>query len=186
MPNQLNYHWRYKNTALLAASIIILIVFADHAIVRGIVQGIGELGYVGIFLSGIFVVSTFTIVPATILLAAITNQYGFWETVVLASLGAILGDFLIFRFIRDTISNELRPIFSAISKERHIAKLFHSPFFAWVAPVIGAAIIASPLPDEIGLGILGASRMSNMRFLILVAILDFVGIALLVSVLKTL
>jgi uncharacterized membrane protein YdjX (TVP38/TMEM64 family) len=186
MPKQNFANWKYKNTVLLAASVIILLVFADHAIIRGIVEAISDSGYIGIFFTGMFLVSTFTIVPATLLLSGIAQTYGYWETVFIGTIGMVLGDFLIFRFIRDTISAELRPIFNSIAREKHLKALFRSPFFAWMTPVVGAAIIASPLPDELGLSILGASKMTSSRFLALVTVLDFIGVALLVSVLRSL
>lgn len=148
---------------------------------RGIIATISDLGYLGLFFAGFFIVSTFTIVPATLLLSEMSNVYGFWETVLLATLGAIAGDFIIFRFIKDRVSQELLDIFKEIGQERHLYHLFHSPLLAWLTPVIGAVIIASPLPDELGLGILGVARMSNYKFLMLVAVLDFIGIILLVS-----
>jgi uncharacterized membrane protein YdjX (TVP38/TMEM64 family) len=171
---------------LLAASIILLIIFADHGLVRAIIASISGLGFLGIFFSGFFIVSTFTIVPATLVMAEMTRIYGFWETVLLASVGAIVGDFLIFSFIRRTANQELKPIIDFIAKEKHIRRIFHSPLFGWVTPVVGAAIIASPLPDELGLSLLGVHGMSNKKFLLLVTVLDFLGISLLVSVLRTL
>jgi uncharacterized membrane protein YdjX (TVP38/TMEM64 family) len=185
MLNKKWFGWRYKNTALLAASVILLIVFADHAIIKGIIAGTSQLGYFGIFFAGFFIVSTFTVVPATLLLSELSQTYGLWETVVLATIGAVLGDYIIFRFIKDAASEEFASILEFISKEKHLYKLFHSPFFAWVTPVIGAAVIASPLPDELGLSILGISQMSNKKFLLLVTVLDFLGILLLVSILRS-
>lgn len=173
--------WRYRNTALLAASAILLLIFADHAIIRGILSAITDLGHLGLFFAGFFIVSTFTIVPATLLLSEMTNVYGFWETVILATLGAIAGDFIIFKLIKDKVTEELLEMFDEIGKEKHLYRLFHSPLLAWLTPVVGAAIIASPLPDELGLGILGVARMSNAKFLLLVTVLDFIGIMLLVS-----
>jgi uncharacterized membrane protein YdjX (TVP38/TMEM64 family) len=184
----MKYHsknWQYKNTVLLALSIILLLIFADHAIVRGLISAIGDLKFLGLFFAGFFIVSTFTIVPATLVLSEMSKTYGTLEVVLLAGLGAVLGDFIIFRFIRDSISEELRPLFKSIAKEKHIRKLFHTPFFAWLTPVVGAVIIASPLPDELGLTILGASHMSNTRFLLLATALDFLGIFLLVSIFKS-
>lgn len=178
--------WRYRNTLLLAASVILLIIFADHAVTRGIMASIVELGYLGLFFAGVFIVSTFTIVPATLLLSEMSGVYGFWETIILATLGAVLGDFIIFRFIRDKVSDEIKEIFEIIGREKHLYNLFHSPFLVWLTPVIGAAIIASPLPDEIGLSILGATNMSNRKFLMMVLVLDFIGVFLLVSLFKTL
>jgi uncharacterized membrane protein YdjX (TVP38/TMEM64 family) len=182
----LNSKWRYRNTALLAASVVLLLIFADHAIVRGFLSGISGLGYLAIFLSGFFIVSTFTIVPATLLLAELAKSYGFWELAIFATLGAILGDFIIFKFVRDTVSDELDPLIKFIAQEKHLKRLFHTPLFIWITPVIGAAIIASPLPDELGLGILGMQRMTTLRFLALVTVLDFLGVMLLLSVLRTL
>jgi uncharacterized membrane protein YdjX (TVP38/TMEM64 family) len=177
--------WRYKNTALLGVTVILLVIFADHAIVRGIISAIRDLHYFGIFFAGFFIISTFTIVPATLLLSEMSKVYGFWETVILATLGAILGDYILFRFIKDAVTNELKPIIEAISKEKHLYHLFHSPFFAWLTPVIGAVIIASPLPDELGLSLLGVSKLSNIKFLALATVLDFIGIFLLVSIFKS-
>ncbi len=180
------YNWRYKNTSLLAVSVIILIIFADHAIVRGIVGGFSSLEYLGIFLAGLFFVSTFTVVPATLLLTELSKSFGYWETVLIATLGSIVGDFLIFRFVKSAIADEFRQMFSVLSKEQHIKQLFHSPFFIWLTPVVGAILIASPLPDEIGVSLLGITKMSNKKFLIIATVLDFIGISLLVSVLKSL
>ena len=178
--------WRYKNTFFLAISIVLLLIFADHAIIRGIVSGISGLGYVGLFLAGFFIVSTFTIVPATLLLAEMSKLYGFWEAVLFATIGAVIGDYLIFRLIKNTIIAEWEPIFKTIGKEKHLYKLFHSPLFGWLSPVVGAAIIASPLPDELGLSILGISKISTPRFIMLAIALDFIGTMLLVSILKSL
>jgi hypothetical protein len=184
--NKRQKKWRYRNTALLAASIVLILIFADHAIIRGIIAAISDLGYVGLFFAGFFIVSTFTIVPATLLLSELSGTYGFWETVILATLGAVAGDFIIFKFIKDKVSQEILQLFDEIGKEKHLYRLFHSPFLAWLTPVIGAVIIASPLPDELGLGILGVARMSNVKFLLLVTTLDFIGIVLLVSIFHSL
>lgn len=179
-------HWKYRNTILLAVAMVLLIIFADHAIVRGIVSGISGLRFVGIILAGMFYVSTFTIVPATLLLSEMSKIYGFWETVLLATVGAIIGDYLIFRFIKDTVAGEVGSILKSLGKERHLVNLFKSPLFAWMLPVLGAVIIASPLPDEFGLSVWGISQMNSRKFIFIVAILDLIGMLLLVSLLKSL
>lgn len=186
MDYQKYLHWKYRNTILLTMAMVLLVVFADHAIVHGIISGISGLKFFGIILAGMFYVSTFTIVPATLLLSEMSKIYGFWETVLLATIGALIGDFLIFRFIRDTVSEELKPILESLGKEKHLVMLFKSPLFAWLLPVIGAIIITSPLPDELGLSIMGVSKMNSRKFIVIVGILDFIGMLLLVSLLKSL
>ena len=48
-------------------------------------------------------------------------------------------------------------------------------------PVIGAIIIASPLPDELGVSLMGMSQMKASRFILLSYILNSIGIFLVVS-----
>ncbi len=83
--------------------------------------------------------------------------------------------------MKDKVAEELIPIFQSIGGN-HIRKLFHTPYFAWFIPIIGAVIIASPLPDEIGVSILGISKMKNWKFLLLSFFLNTVGIFIIVTV----
>jgi hypothetical protein len=49
----------------------------------------------------------------------------------------------------------------------------------WISPILGALIIASPLPDEFGLALLGLSR-TRISILIPVSfIMNFLGVYLL-------
>ena len=45
-----------------------------------------------------------------------------------------------------------------------------------MAPAVGAIVVASPLPDEFGLTLLGLTKMPKKRFLALMFGLNFVGI----------
>jgi len=102
------------------------------------------------------------------------------ELAVIAGLGAVLGDFLIFKFVKDTLSLEITDIYNHFGGD-HLSKLLHTRYFSWTLPVIGALIIASPLPDEVGVSLLGISKMSTFKFVILAFLLDFIGIFLVVS-----
>jgi hypothetical protein len=63
-------------------------------------------------------------------------------------------------------------------KIRHI---FRTPYFAWLVPVIGAVIVASPLPDELGVSLMGASSIASWQFLILSYCLNAAGILVVVG-----
>lgn len=60
--------------------------------------------------------------------------------------------------------------------------LFKTPYFSWLLPVIGAAVIASPLPDEAGVSLLGLSKIRKWQFFAITFALNAVGIFLIVSV----
>jgi membrane protein DedA with SNARE-associated domain len=80
--------------------------------------------------------------------------------------------------VQDVFSGDIQ----AILKDRRIVRLFrhfHFHFWKWVLPVIGALVIISPLPDEIGLTMLGLSRVRTIVMLPLTFALNFVGILLL-------
>ncbi len=169
--------WRYHNTILLVASLVLLIFLARAGVLELVTLAISRLGYLGVFCTGIIFVSTFTVVPAGLLLVALSQHFGLFATTLLAGLGATVGDFLIFRFLRDRVFEELKPIFMKLGVRR-LADLFATPHFAWLAPVLGAIIIASPLPDEVGIGLLGATKLRTRDFVLLSFSLNTIGIAL--------
>ena len=173
-------HWRLRNTFLLVASIIILFYFADSSFVKNVIHGIGNLGLFGVFIAGMFFVSTFTVAPASLVLFYFAKELNIFEVVIFAGLGAMLGDYIIFRFLKDRVFEELKPIFMRLGGP-YISKLFATPYFAWFAPVIGAIIIASPFPDEIGIGLLGITKFKNWKFLILSFVLNSLGIFFIIT-----
>lgn len=172
--------WQYKNTALLILGLLIFFYFAESHVVQNTISTIGNWGYVGTFLVGILFVSTFTVVPAMYVLYALADEFNPIEVAIFAGLGALLGDYLIFRFIKDKVFDELKPIFKALGGN-YLIRIFRTPYFAWFVPLVGAAIIASPLPDEAGVGILGLSRLKNWQFMLLSFILNAAGIFIIVT-----
>ena len=71
--------------------------------------------------------------------------------------GAMLGDLIIFFFIRDRFADDIIHSMKP-SVSRHVLNSFHLGFLKWISPILGALIIASPLPDEFGLTLLGLSK----------------------------
>jgi hypothetical protein len=93
----------------------------------------------------------------------------------------MLGDLLLFLFIRDVFAEDMEGVFSFRKLSRHIARSQFA-FLKVVTPIIGALIIASPLPDEIGLALLGISRTRTIVLLPIAFIMNFLGILALASV----
>lgn len=175
------YHtWRYKNLTLLAISIVVFFILAQTSSVQTAIANFGEWGYAGAIILGIFSVMTFTAAPALTVLYAFSEHLNPIELALLAGLGSVIGDFIIFSFFKDTIFTELEPIIERISHSP-VAHIFHSRYFLWLTPVIGALIIASPLPDELGVPLLSGNKIKKWHFIILTFILNSTGIWLLLT-----
>lgn len=172
-------HWHYKNTILLLVSIIVFIFLADTPFVKDMIAQIGEWGYVGALIAGIFFVMTFTAAPALVVLYSLAGQLNIYELSILAGFGSVIGDFLIFSFFKDKVFVELEPLMTRLS-DKPFMHIFKTPYFAWLTPVVGAIIIASPLPDELGVTLLSASKLKKWHFVLLSFILNTVGLFVLI------
>ncbi|HSH18121.1 MAG TPA: hypothetical protein VK978_01935 [Candidatus Saccharimonadales bacterium] len=176
--------WRLKNTAILLIGLVVFFFLAQVPAVDQFIKGLGALGYLGAFLAGIFFVSTYTALPASYVLFELAKNLNALEIALVAGLGAMLGDYVIFRFIKDRVVDELKPFISRLNHPK-LRVLFATPYFAWMIPFLGAAIIASPLPDEAGIAMLGASKLRNSHFMIVTYLLNALGIFLIVLLAKS-
>lgn len=175
------HNWKYKNTALLIISVIVFVFLADTPFVKNIIQQAGSLGYLGAFIVGIFFVSTFTVAPASVILFRLADTLDPIVVALIAGLGAMTGDFFIFKFMKDKVFEELMPLFRKLRTPK-IEVVFKSPYFAWILPVIGAFIIASPLPDEAGVSMLGLSKIKKWQFFLVTFLLNAAGIFIIVTI----
>lgn len=182
LPHPLAYYrsWKYRNTGLLISSIILFFLVAETQFVLNIITHIGTWGYPGMFITGMFYVFTFTVAPALAILYKFTAIYSPLTIALVAGLGSALGDFLIFRFVRDNVVEELKPLFKRFEGSTTVYQLIHTPYFLWLTPILGAFLIASPFPDEVGVGMLGISRMKTWQFVLLSLPLNTAGIFLII------
>lgn len=173
--------WPYSNTGILILSFILLYIFADFPFVKHFISSIGALGYLGAFITGIFFVSIFTVAPASVILFDLARTLNPVLIATLAGAGGVLGDYVIFAFLRDKVFDELKPIFYKFGGTL-LKKLFLTPYFSWLIPIFGAVIVASPLPDEAGITMLGLSKVKTWQFLVITFLLNSIGILILVSI----
>ncbi len=174
--------WKYKNLRLFIISIVIAIILSRYESFHSFLLNLGNLGYLGAFIAGILFVSTFTVATGAVILLILAEALSPIEIGLIAGLGAVAGDFIIFRFIKDNLAQELESIYNHIDGNHHFTKVLHSKYFSWTLPVVGAIIIASPFPDEIGVSLMGISKMRTYQFLLISFVLNAIGIFLVVSV----
>lgn len=177
---------KYPNLTIFFVIIIFTIILYQTGILNYWVKSLERLGYVGIILVGMFFVSTFTVTPAGTILILMMEDFNILLISILAGFGGMLGDYFIFRFVKDGLVGELKIIFERVSGNgfRKIGEILHTGYFAWLGPFVGAIIIASPLPDELGIGLLGIYKLNDKKFALITFVLDTVGIFILLSAVK--
>lgn len=166
-----------QDVVLLIVSIGFAVLITKTGIAHQFVLSLGDLTYLGIFIAGIFFTSIFTVAPSVAILSDFAQNIPSLSIAVVGGLGAVFGDYVVFRFVRDRVAGDLAFLLSPSEKKR-ISKIFKTRFARFFVPFIGALIIAAPLPDEIGIAILGMSKMSGKVFLPLSFILNGAGILL--------
>jgi hypothetical protein len=176
----MNTRIKYKNLLMVGVGIIFALVLSRFEAFHSLLLGLGNLGFIGAFLAGMLFVSSFTVASGSLILLILAETLPALELGLIAGLGAVLADALIFHFVKDNLNEELSEIYSKVDKNHRLIKLFHTKHFRWMLPVIGTIIIASPLPDEMGVSLLGISKISNFKFIILSYLANSIGIFLIV------
>lgn len=164
-----------KDFRIIIFSIVFSILLLDGGFIRLLFQGIHELKYLGSFIAGVFFTSIFTTAPATAFFIEAVKFNSLLPVAFFGGLGAVFGDLVIFRFAKDRLKDDILYLLKQSKKERFVS-IFKLKFFRWLLPFFGALIIASPLPDELGLLMMGISNTKNSLFILLSFSFNFLGI----------
>lgn len=171
---------KHKNLSLLCLSLLVALFLSRYEPFHYFLLHLGSLGYLGAFFAGMLFVSTFTVATGAVILLVLAEQLSPLEIGIIAGAGAVVGDFTIFRFIKDNLTKEITPIYNKLGG-KHLTTILHTKYFSWTLPVLGAIIIASPLPDEIGVSLMGIAKMKTYQFLFVSFVLNAIGIFFVLS-----
>jgi uncharacterized membrane protein YdjX (TVP38/TMEM64 family) len=171
-----NKRFRYPKFFFLAITFIFAYIILAGSDLTGFRDFVISMGYFGAFISGIMYAYSFTAAPGTAILLILAARQNILVTGIVAGVGALLADVIIFRFIRHSFADEIE----RLSKESFFIKIAQKlPKLVdmYIVPVIAGVIIASPLPDEIGVSMLASCRTISVRtFIVLSYVLNTVGI----------
>ncbi len=167
--------WEYKHTTGLIIGLLLFITLLDTAIMLTLRDLIGGLGYMGVFIAGLLSVSLFTAVPAVVLLVGFTELDPLGIALI-AGLGSVAGDYLILRYVQKDIAYELKPLAYRLGVAQAISYLQGRKSTLVIVRALGAVVIASPLPDEVGIGLLGMSKIQKTHFMGICYALNTIGI----------
>lgn len=175
---------KHKNLLLLIVGLIIALLVITNKNINELVLGLKQFGYLGVFLGGMLFVSTFTFATGVVILFSLAEHIPTLPMILLATFGAVFADYLIFRFVKDDVEKEIQPLYDGLEKfgkKNHLRKLIHTKYFGWTLPVIGALVMASPLPDELGISLMGISNIKTKQFLIISFLSHGVGMTIVIS-----
>lgn len=176
--------FRYPKIALLIIAIVLAYFIFKNPGVNSFVSGLGSLGYLGVFIAGLLISFGFT-TPFAVGFFIVLNPENILLAVFIASLGAVLGDLVIFNFVRVSFQDEFDRLENTkIFKEAgnlmekelgHKLKIYLMYLFAEI-------VIASPLPDEAGITMLaGLTKIRQYVLGIMSFAMHFIGIYIITS-----
>lgn len=173
--------FEYKHTTLLVASIALFILLLDTAIMTSFLGAIESLGTLGMFLAGVLYVSVFTAAASVVIIYEMAQTFNPWLVILIASLGTVLGDFLIMVTFENRLAGELTKILQKLNFDK-VLRLFNRPTLRPLFLLIGLAIVGSPIPDEVGITLMDLTHYSKIRILSLAFLANMFGIAAIVGV----
>ena len=191
------FEWKHKNLILLFISIVVAYFILRYKPIISLIHGLSYFGYLASFVLGMLFTYALTTIPATAVLYNLGENFNPFLIAFIGAFGSVLSDYLIFRFVRDRlmveinllskeINNLTEPLSNLVSTKRMRIiiwkKISSSRIWKTLVPVIAGFIIASPLPDEIGVAIFGAAKYEPRKFLVISYVLNFIGIFVIASV----
>lgn len=167
----------FRDLAIVVISVVVAILLVENGALDGFLNQTEGFIYTTAFIAGFFFTSIFTISLSTVVLGNLMLSGPIFPIALVAAAGAVIGDFLIFQFMRDRISEDVEELVKTVSHHR-VKKVHRLSLSRFLWPLLGALIIASPLPDELGLAILGMNHISNERFVPISYVFNFIGLVI--------
>lgn len=167
----------WQDLIILVASILVAIAISQIEFLRLIFNNSLTASPLESFTAGLFFTSFFTTAPAIVVLGKLAQSGSLITVSVFGALGAVCGDYLIFRFVRDRLGDDLKTVMGG-RRAKKFTHFIKSRAFRWLSPFVAGAIIASPLPDELAIMVMGFARARTSFFVPFSFVANFVGIIL--------
>ena len=176
--NKINKQERllFHDLLIITISIILAVVFVKTGILAKVLGLTKGLEFLESFIAGLFFTSVFTTAPAIVTLGEIARSNSLFFTAFSGAFGALLGDLIIFRFIKDRLGEHLLELIRHEKGWKRVKALVKLKYFRWFTFLAGGLLIASPLPDELGISLLGLSKAKMSVFISISFFFNFLGI----------
>ena len=175
-----------NDIGVIITSIFVAILLVRTGTITAIISQTAWLGHLQAFIAGFFFTSIFTTAPAIAALSQLAQgPSSILPLAVFGALGAVCGDMIIYHFSRDTLARDISALVS-VRERRRLRHIFHLRLFRWLFSLVGGIIIASPLPDELGLLLMGIARPRISTLVPISFAFNFLGIIIIATIAQTL
>ncbi len=172
---------KYHNLLFIIASIVLAVYLLGSPSVSKLIEGSHNIGYLGIFIVGLFFSYAITTPVAIAMLAIMGAIFNPWLIAFIGAFGSTLSDFVLFVFMKKKVLREIDRI-AGIKAVKAFKKTRMFNVLNKLAPLIAGLIIASPLPDELAIALFGYSKIKRQNFLILSYCFNFLGILIIAMI----
>ena len=175
---------RYPKLIWLIAAIAMSYAIFSNPSIQDYITSLNSLSYLGIFIAGTAFTFGFTS-PFAAGFFITANPQNIWLAGLIGGLDAMAGDMLIFSFIRFSFMDEFRRLkkTAAAKKIKNlIEKNIGHKIKIYIMYAFAGIIIASPLPDEVGVTMLAGLSSIKARTLATASyILNTIGIFIILN-----
>jgi len=153
---------------LISLGIVLIIIQPDNfRIIENFIANLGQYGLLGIFLTGAAYTTSFT----SPLAAVATYAFGeFYSPLIIAGIGAfgsLVIDIMMYKLFRKVMGNHTKVRIARLPEHKLMQNFY---------PLIGWLIIASPLPDELGVAFLSVFEGDFKKFVMISYTANFIGL----------
>lgn len=173
---------RYKYTFIFLTTVLVAWALNKLGIIESFAGGFAQTNQVlFVFIAGALYSFSFTAAIAVVLFSNLTITAGeVLPLSIIAACGQLLMDVTLLRFLKGFMNEEL----SAKAK-RFVSRVTKKRPMQFLLQIFGAFVIISPLPEELGLTLLGISHLSYWRILMVTYVLDIIGAYLIIMLVAT-
>ena len=152
---------KYPKLSLFIISVILVYVLFSGLAYKPLHDALVFMGYFGTFLAGLLYPYALTSAAGTGILLILAKEQNLLLAGVIAGIGALISDILLFLFVTHSFSDEVQKL----SKEtfvRTVNRWIPDSIRVYLLATFAGLLIASPLPTEIG--ILLMTSIKNLSF----------------------
>lgn len=174
---------RYKFTIGFVLSIIIAIILHARGIFDVLIDAMNSYGYIGALIVGLFYSSSFTSPLAALFFVNLGEHLNPLPVALLGGIGAMMGDMVLYTIIKASVIDEIKALAAYLfpfRRRTRMERMTRHRVFLWTVPFLASILIASPLPDELGIALFGFINFKPRYLSLLSFLLNTAGIAILV------
>ncbi len=176
MPNPEANNLRRDLAIVLLSCVVAYYLYAND-IVGHLLAQMPNAKLISAFVAGFFFTSVFTIAPAGVALFEIARFNSIYLVALVGAIGGVLGDIIIFKLVRDHLTEDFLALIKKETHRARLRRLFQTGLMKFSLTVLGGVLIAAPFPpDEVGLSLLGLSKIKTSAFVPISFCFNFIGI----------